>query len=1250
MNKIENGLEFKNKLRSENGFHFSSSDFSYNINGDRDIILKKSQASIDHFLNDTYSENGNVEDLDKIKKSVEHALRRSIRGVGSSFENNMAENYINLVSILRYSPPILSNLDTIYKLMEMELSPITNSNRDRREVKTGKLFVMSAILAARRYYGTPNFDLDTFIEKVISLSDETIIFKCITYKIFRQMLFLADDNVFKENLLPYFIREIKKDQKNTFAVFLFLLSEERFPHICTRKVIKDVLGSKVVLSKQIIKDITDAFKGHLGSKLFSVVNSDLCRNLVRQDASLENLEFFWNIIDDILSSGSHSVDLLGIIYFTFVELVENMSDISQILTLLTRPFVTILIKPPKNKNCFEKWENSLQLLFSALEKQKDVIDNSVLISIVERLLIYPGDFSFETSNPGKLLIQQIISIINKKGVKLLATALRKIILGTTLKEEFKDGKINQRPWQNKERLYAVHFLNRLLRHPRIFKNQKFKIEQLIFLTDIGFVVNPSQSQASASGEFAKNVRETIYRAVAHRMPSLSDFQIILMTIVNHIDSNISQGSPLRVKVTDDMKNTWKNMMNSIQNMNKTINGVESDEIMEPRVAFFLPMFLHLGLLLFKETNFAMDCLKELQEVYHRSLNNPEYDQWTGDLLELLLSLQSRHSQRHLIKSIFSHLCQHLTSENIIAILQVLDPRADSNPLVTNLELKHEDNKDELSSDSENDSSEEENNEDDSRSESHSDESSENEGEEMPDIDDEDETATDRLRQAVRAALGEAGVDSDNESIDIDQMDEEEGKRVDKALAKAFAEVQSSKQNKDKKQLAADRALLDFRLRVIDLLDVWLNTECAKLDDILDVLLTLLHLYEVSIMDRKQTPLIPRIRACLKKLTSSKKVSDVENVSEKKLAEILTLIVNQENKSSAVCKEMKETITGSTLMVLRIAKKYHTQLSEKTKSSPVLKVIMVSLDNFFTQRNCPLLKGFFTNILNTEWICNWYIADKLLIYAFGNNVRLFKQSEALDLLTTFFNNKRLLQNNITKGEKSILNSLTARIYDKANLIISKKINLPQKFSTSLQLLTKSIYLNKIDDENWKHLYEGFLEFNKPNSKKKENDDERIKGEVFNLSVTPEPASFHNNLHIAITDNGTNKTVNNREPSTKSLKKRKNSSIIETHEMPEQTNTLKTKKRKKKNQGKINEEKNKSKKLRVEAGSEGLIDGCFSNIRLPLDVTFDEEGNFNNLNDGNEINTNSNQSNGNKIAKKRKTLKATNLRSAVDNKLS
>jgi hypothetical protein len=103
-----------------------------------------------------------------------------------------------------------------------------------------------------------------------------------------------------------------------------------------------------------------------------------------------------------------------------------------------------------------------------------------------------------------------------------------------------------------------------------------------------------------------------------------------------------------------------------------------------------------------------------------------------------------------------------------------------------------------------------------------------------------------------------------ESVDIDDMDEEEGKRLNKALSEAFSMLKGSKTNKrSKKQLNDDRILMHFRIRAIDLLEIYLKSEHvgteASLSTYIDIMLVLFSLLEFCIRDLHQKPLENRVR-------------------------------------------------------------------------------------------------------------------------------------------------------------------------------------------------------------------------------------------------------------------------------------------------------------------------------------------------------------------------------------------------------
>jgi DNA polymerase phi len=139
--------------------------------------------------------------------------------------------------------------------------------------------------------------------------------------------------------------------------------------------------------------------------------------------------------------------------------------------------------------------------------------------------------------------------------------------------------------------------------------------------------------------------------------------------------------------------------------------------------------------------------------------------------------------------------------------------------------------------------------------------------------------------AVSQALGDAGTQTDDEDIDVDQISEEEGKRLDASLAAAFKILRENRQTRSKKQGRTSQALTHFRVRVIDLLEIYLENY-PSMAVTLDMIVPLFALLEFCIKDPHQKPLEHRVRACLKKLSLVKKFNDMTNVDNTLLTTIL----------------------------------------------------------------------------------------------------------------------------------------------------------------------------------------------------------------------------------------------------------------------------------------------------------------------------------------------------------------------------
>ena len=222
--------------------------------------------------------------------------------------------------------------------------------------------------------------------------------------------------------------------------------------------------------------------------------------------------------------------------------------------------------------------------------------------------------------------------------------------------------------------------------------------------------------------------------------------------------------------------------------------------------------------------------------------------WVEVVVDLLLSFYSKndHLLRSLVGCVFPHICSYVTPTAIHQILAVLDVTNEKGPLVTRNGYDNEE--EEISSDvasnsdsEEDDKSDEENTND--EMETSSDNDSDSNEESMNE--NEDETLTDRLRMAVSQALGDVSVQMDDDDINVDNIGEEEGKRLDESLAAAFRILRENRQSRSKKQEKSAQALTHFRIRVIDLLETYL--ECApSMAIVLDMLLPLFTLLEYCI--------------------------------------------------------------------------------------------------------------------------------------------------------------------------------------------------------------------------------------------------------------------------------------------------------------------------------------------------------------------------------------------------------------------
>lgn len=442
-------------------------------------------------------------------------------------------------------------------------------------------------------------------------------------------------------------------------------------------------------------------------------------------------------------------------------------------------------------------------------------------------------------------------------------------------------------------------------------------------------------------------------------------------------------------------------------------GIEGNESKSKVDKVFLILLYQLGLFLFSEpahVNIARSSITELKSCYehykkgkkkksgkNKDTISEDEPEWTEVLIEVLLSILSIESSvlRAIVQCVFRLLWEYLTPTSIGQIVSVLDPEED-NPLKQESESEgEEDDKSDGPDDDDNDDKEDEN---DSGSDT---DDGDDDGDEDSDL-----KVPEQLRLAVQKALGTAvAPDTDTESIDADMITEEQGKRLDDALAEAFKQFHQSKHAKSKKERKNKKALSDFRIRVLDLIDIYLEKDPA-MDICLSMIAPLSRCLEFCMRDNQFKELEFRVRKTIKGFSKIKKFSTTGDITIGILSDFLKSIVEKGDRSHFMYQALGDVITHFTVFIIHCSQRINVKVSKSPKKhlqsrSPIIEIFEEAVNNYFNNRSCLLPIIFFHNVLQAEWEGKFHLVPLIIKNVFDNNVRQFRRNEGLNLIIGFY---------------------------------------------------------------------------------------------------------------------------------------------------------------------------------------------------------------------------------------------------------
>jgi DNA polymerase phi len=264
-----------------------------------------------------------------------------------------------------------------------------------------------------------------------------------------------------------------------------------------------------------------------------------------------------------------------------------------------------------------------------------------------------------------------------------------------------------------------------------------------------------------------------------------------------------------------------------------------------------------------------------------------------------------------------------------------------------------------------------------------------------------------MRLAIQNALGAAAA-GDGDDIDIDDMDEAEGEKLDIALANAFKMLKANRKSKPSKaDKIAEKTLLHFRMRALDLVEIYLKNN-PQMEICLEALIFFYDLMPIAIKNEKQSPLLPRFDGIFMQLAQLKSFSleTVANVTSKHLAETLTNMLDKTVKEKTNIQQLNHFSRAFIFLI------NCSQILQKLApgEDEVLRKVLEHLREFFTHRNPTLQLNTFVKILTTQWSGNFKMANFIANEGLQATVRSLRRTQSLQMLKSFFKNHHLFAQN------------------------------------------------------------------------------------------------------------------------------------------------------------------------------------------------------------------------------------------------
>lgn len=945
------------------------------------------------------------------QKEVYYVLTRLVRGLGSPKTQVRTVYYSILVVIVSHlTDKPWFNLDNFKNIVDKELTKY-DSKAEEGDVLSGKVLCYGAMIRSG-IFGVGSMDTQkAIVAELLSNMKTRSYLPLLTYKFFTEGVDSSNNVMFSEIIWPYLKKYIGLPiTKQTLdSLYCIIQVHSHYPKLIDGAFIPRVLETATeLLCNESMNDIAKILVFHISSVevLEHPVYEQFAIALTSADNSDSLISSFWSVLQPHFTGPHNRYQEMAAMKLC-TNIVKN-SSLDSVHSLLSNWFMDILLKSFSRPNADALISYTRSSISAVMDRLSSSATPNIAYKVLLKFILPPGDMMVEKIT-GIKIVQNCLIKMDEQHIKLLAKQCHQVIL---MKKKANNEKTHF--WKIQDRGYATQLLARLL-GLQICTDVTWKIEQLKFMLEHAFFTNATDKY-HISHELAAIIRDSFMKALSHKQPNMETLRITLSTLVHHTNELLKDGRQLRSKTSNDDMTSWKKMIKTTKVIEKKLKKCETKSKEQSILFVFHTLFLQMGIYLFVEPSVAIDTLQELQNCYEHHTNDIENEKkdelnWVEVVVELMLSLLARESYllRQLISRIFSHLCSELTPQASHQILQVLNPQYDT----ASNSMDDSDDESESDKEEDDDDDDEENSDNETKVNGNGinghdldNEDEETDGSETDEqSSDDDQDNTEQLKLALHKAMMSANQHSDDESVDIDDMTEEDGKMMDDLLSEAFKNFKKSS-NKNPKHI---KEKINFRLRVMDLVDIYLDNN-PSLCLILDTIPTLFALLEYCIKDIQQRPLETRVRSALKKISQIKKINNTDAVDDELISMVLKVLMDKGVRTAPVFLDISTHITQCCTFLVKSYVHITSGLpKKKQKTSKVISILEDSLKDFFTKRDCLLPVSLFESLLSKVlWKRNINLVESILPYAFNDSVRWFRRSQAICMLVSFYQNTRLLE--------------------------------------------------------------------------------------------------------------------------------------------------------------------------------------------------------------------------------------------------